>query len=254
VRVTLVPSSVAGDPDLQFATSVLVNAAVALDAGCLGLYGTPAEQARVKHMFLTHSHIDHVASLPILLNNTYRGDGDCVTVYGSAAVLDCLRRDLFNDRLWPDFIRISAVRPPYLKLQQLEAGRPVEAAGLRVTPVEVNHAVPTFGFVVEEPGAAVAFPSDTGPTEAIWELANRTADLRAVFLEVTLPNEQGWLADLSRHLTPELFAVEVGKVKRAVPVIAVHIHPAYHAQVVRELEALGLPGVQVGRFGVPYQF
>src|SRR5262249_42880274 len=146
-----------------------LNDTVAIDSGCLGLYGSPHEQARVKHVFLTHSHLDHLASLPMFLMNTVTGKDDAVTLFGSAAVLDCLRRDLFNDRLWPDFVRISAEGRPYLRLQQLEPGLPVAVAGLRFTPVEVNHAVPTFGFVIEDERSTVVFTSDTGPTEAIWE-------------------------------------------------------------------------------------
>jgi ribonuclease BN (tRNA processing enzyme) len=255
VRVTLVPSAVgSGSTTLQYLTSVVINDAVAIDAGCLGLWGTPQEQARVKHLFLSHSHADHLASLPVLLLNAYKGDGDCPTVYGSAWVLDCLARDLFNDRLWPDFLRISRERPPYLRLEQLEPGVAVECAGLRVTPVEVNHAVPTLGFLVQEPGCAVAFSSDTGPTQALWDLANATPDLGAVFLEVTFPDRLAWLADLSRHLTPSLFAAEARKVKRPVPFVAVHLQPTTRDEVVRELHALGLPDVRVGEFGVPYEF
>src|SRR5579871_2430325 len=98
----------------------------------------------------------------MLLDNVYQGGGDCVTVHGSDAVLDCLRRDVFNDRLWPDFIRLSAERPPFLRLERLEPGRPVDLDGLRITPVAVDHVVPTLGFVVEDGSAAVVFPSDTG--------------------------------------------------------------------------------------------
>jgi ribonuclease BN (tRNA processing enzyme) len=255
VRVTLLPSSTVGDnTSLQYLTSVLLNDTVALDAGCLGLYGGVDEQARVKHVFLSHSHIDHLASLPVFLNTVFQGDPDCVTVYGGEAVLDCLRRDVFNDRLWPDFIRISAEGVPYLKVRTLYPGRPVEVDGLRLTPVEVNHVVPTMGFLVEDAGSAVIFSSDTGPTEAIWELANRAPNLKAVFLEVTFPDAQAWLADVSKHLTPAQFGREARKVQRPVPFIAVHHHPRGRDQVIKELEALGLLQVEVGRFGVPYQF
>jgi ribonuclease BN (tRNA processing enzyme) len=254
VRVTLVPSCVGGGDSLQYLTTLLVNDAVALDAGSLGLYGGPDEQARVKHVFLSHSHVDHLASLPVFINNTFTG-GDPVTVYATEPVLDCLRRDVFNDRLWPDFVRISATEGrQYLRLQALEPGRAVTAAGLRLTPVAVNHVVPTVGFLVEEGDTAVVYSADTGPTEALWELANRTPGLKAVFLEVTFPDALAWLAELSKHLTPAQFGREVRKVRRAVPFLAVHIHPRGREQVVRELEALGLPQVQVGRFGVPYRF
>jgi ribonuclease BN (tRNA processing enzyme) len=169
-------------------------------------------------------------------------------------VLECLRRDLFNDRMWPDFIRISTQRPPYLRLQEVRAGETLTVDGLQVTPVPVNHTVPTFGYLIADQQATVAIVSDTGPTEAIWERANEYANLKAVFLEATMPNALTWLADLAKHLTPSQFARETQKLKRPARWIAVHIHPRYREQTIRELEALGIPGLEIGRFGVPYVF
>jgi ribonuclease BN (tRNA processing enzyme) len=130
----------------------------------------------------------------------------------------------------------------------------VELEGLRITPVPVHHAVPTFGFLVEDAAGAVAFSSDTGPTDELWARAGARANLRAVFLEASFPDALGWLAEASGHLTPARFAAELRKLPRPVPAIAVHIKPRYREQVVKELLALGQPELQIGRFGVPYEF
>jgi ribonuclease BN (tRNA processing enzyme) len=256
VRVTLVPSSVGGvgRSQNQFLTSFLVNDTVAIDAGSIGLYGGPAEQARVKHLLLSHTHSDHLATLPVFLLNAYQGDGDCVTVYGSEVVLDCLRRHVFNDVLSPNFIRISEQRPPYLKLQALKPGEPLEVGGLRVTPVPVHHAVPTLGFILEDSGATVLIPSDTGPTQEIWERGRTKRNLKAVFLEAALPNSMAWLAEVAGHLTPALFAAEVAKLGGTARFFAVHITPNHRRQVVKELKALGLANVEVAECGKPYSF
>jgi ribonuclease BN (tRNA processing enzyme) len=255
VEIILLPSSVAHDADEsgQYLTSFLLGDAVAIDAGAVGLFRTPAEQARIRHVFLSHSHMDHVASLPILVDNTF-SEGECVTVHGGEAVLDCLRRDLFNDRLWPDFLALSSGDRPFIHLSALTAGQPVEVAGFRITPVPVNHTVPTLGFIVDAGAAAVVVASDTGPTEAIWKKANATANLKAVFLEAAFPNAESHLADVAKHLTPASFAREVAKLDRPVPVIAVHIKARYRAQVAEELLALGLPQVEIGVPGKVYRF
>src|SRR5437773_947422 len=99
--------------DQQFLTSFLVNDTVAIDAGALGFFRKAEEQARVKHVFLSHSHIDHTASLPVFLENVFEGGTEGVNVYGSQSVLDCLQTDMFNDRIWPDFIRFSRQGPPF---------------------------------------------------------------------------------------------------------------------------------------------
>jgi ribonuclease BN (tRNA processing enzyme) len=256
VKVFLVPSTMTsiGAEGHQYLTSFLVNDTVAIDAGSIGLFGTPQEQARVKHVFLSHTHIDHVASLPLFVENVYEARADCVTVYGSDVVLDCLQRDVFNNRIWPDFIGMSAGDAPFLKLQRLESGKTVHVDGLRVTPVAVDHAVPTMGFIVADDNAAVVFPSDTGPTDEIWALANQERNLKAVFLEVTFPDEMAWLAALSKHHTPATFARDVQKLRRPVQIIAIHLKPASADHVVSELEALGLPNLELRRIGHPYYF
>jgi ribonuclease BN (tRNA processing enzyme) len=256
VQVLLVPSSAnprRRDQD-QFLSTTLINGTVAIDAGCLGLWGTPDDQARVRHVFLTHSHMDHLASLPVFLNQAYDGTGDCVTIHAPAPVLDSLRSDVFNDRLWPDFVRISKAVPPYLKVCEVHPRRPVEVEGLTITAIPVHHAVPTVGYVVRDDHSSVMFPSDTGPTEEIWQHARALPDLKAVFLEVTFPDHMAALAEISCHLTPALFRQEAEKLGLRVPFHAVHIHPRHRTQVVKELKALGMDHLEIGRFGVPYEF
>lgn len=261
MQVTLVPSSGSRTTDgqrsgrgQQFLTTYLVNDTVAVDAGCLGLYGTPTEQARVQHLFLTHSHIDHLASLPVFLENVYRPGVPCVAVYGNTAVLESLRCDLFNDRVWPDFVRLSEVGPPFVRLVEIHSGQTVEVAGLRITAVTVNHTVPTLGYLFEDREAAVVIASDTGPTEEIWERANALPNLRAVFLEASFPNALHELAAKTHHLTPALFREESRKVKRTVRFIAVHIKAAFRDAVVAELRRLDMPELEIGRFGRAYHF
>jgi cAMP phosphodiesterase len=253
MQVTIVPSSVSGEP-MQMFTTYLINGTVAIDAGSVGLYGNIDQQARVKHVFLSHIHIDHVASLGPFVDAVYDGSGDCVTVYASAYTLDCLRKDLFNNRLYPDFFHISTFRPPYIRAVELTSGVPVEVDGLRITPVEVNHVVPTFGIIVEDDHSAVVLPSDTAPTDEIWNVARRCPHLKAVFLEATFPESMAWLAELAKHLTPALFVKEMKKLDRSVRWITVHMHPRHRAVVARELLALGQPSIEIGEIGREYAF
>jgi ribonuclease BN (tRNA processing enzyme) len=249
------PSSLSADhATSQYLTGALVNDTVALDAGPLGLFGTPAEQARVRHVFLSHTHVDHLLSLPIFLENVYHGRSDCVTLHASRAVVESLQRDLFNDRLWPDFFALSRDNAPFLRVEHLEPGETVEVDGLRVTAVPLDHVVPTVGFLIADAGGTIGWVSDTGPTDEIWRRCNEDERLRAVFLELAFPNTMAELAAVSRHLTTALFAREVAKLKRPVRVYAVHVKARYREQVVAELAELGLPDVEPARFGVAYEF
>src|SRR4051794_4012625 len=157
MQVTLVPSSIAqtGEEPSQYLISYLINETVAIDAGSLGLYGTPRHQAAIKNILISHTHIDHTATLPIFVENAFEEHADCVTIHGSDHVLDSLRRDIFNDRTWPDFIAMSEGDVRLLRLNRLEEDVPVEIEGLKITPIPVDHVVPTLGFLIEDGRSAV---------------------------------------------------------------------------------------------------
>ena len=141
---------------------------------------------------------------------------------------------------------------PFLKAQLFEAGQTVQLEGLRITAVAVNHVVPTTGFILEEPGTAAIIVSDTGPTEEIWKAANATPNLKAVFLEACFPNSMTSLAVLSRHLTPAMVGEEVKKLTSPARIIIVHIKARFREQVVKELEDLALPNLEIGQMGHTY--
>jgi ribonuclease BN (tRNA processing enzyme) len=255
VKITLIPAAIANPGhDLQYLSSTLLNDTIALDVGCLGFYRSPADQARVRHVLLSHSHLDHLASLPIFLENVYDASGEGVTIHASSPVLEACQSDLFNERIWPDFIALSRAGMPFLKLSPFEPGQTIHLEGLRITAVSLSHVVPTVGFLVADEHSTVAFVSDTGPTEEIWSAINAAANVKAVFLEATFPSSMTWLADVSKHLTPPLLALEVQKLTRPTRIIVIHIKARYQPEVIAELEALHLPNLEVGRFGRPYTF
>ena len=256
MKITLLPSSVSerGPRQHQFLTSFRINDTLAIDAGSLGLAGTVQDQARVKHVLLTHTHMDHIASLPIFVENAYEANDSCVTIHGSEAVLSCLRSDIFNDRIWPNLPSLSNAKTPFLKLAVLEPEKAIELEGLRITPIPVDHVVPTFGFLVEDRDTAVLIVGDTGPTEMIWQYANRMPNLKAIFLEATFPDSMSGLAQLSKHLTPSLFAREVQKLKQSTRVVAVHIKARFRDRVLSELGGLEIPGLEIGEVDKAHTF
>ena len=131
---------------------------------------------------------------------------------------------------------------------------PVEAGGLRVTPVPVDHVVPTMGLIVDDGVSAVVFGGDSGPTDRIWELARGLPHLRAIFLEATFPDALVDLAGITGHLTPRLFREEVSKCPGQVAVVAVHIRPRYRRDVEQELLELGISRLILGEPGREYRF
>ena len=253
MRIELLPSSVPAT-GMQFLSSFLVNDEIAIDGGSIGLLADLERQRRIRHVFLSHEHLDHVASLPIFLENVYEPGPDGVELLASNQVLEFLHGDIFNGRVWPDFFALSRPDDRFLTTTELEPFKAVRRAGLTFTPVPVSHGVETLGLVVDDGTAAVAFPSDTGPTEQFWKHLSSVTNLRAVFLEATFPSARGDLARLTGHHSTTTFAAEIRKLPGSVRWIVVHRKPRFAAEIARELASLALPNVELVRPGVPYEF
>lgn len=219
-------------------TSFLVNGRVCLDAGWVADALTLEEQERVQDIFISHSHMDHTCSLPFLIDNNFSAPGFHMRIYALGEVVDALKAHMFNNSAWPDFTRLPSQEKPVLELVRLREERPVEVQGLRVRAVRVSHTVPTTGFIVEDARSALAFSSDTGPTRRFWELSNATRKLRAVITEVSFPNQEQRIADISGHLTPQALDAELAKLERDVPVYLYGRKPRFVRQITRELKSV----------------
>jgi cAMP phosphodiesterase len=256
VRIRLLPSTAGRQSQLQCLTSFVIDERLAIDAGSIGFAFDPGEIGTVRHIIVTHSHSDHIASLPIYVAEAFPSLHEPIIIYGSREVNSALRKCVFNDQVWPNFeeIKLSNGSGSTLEFCQLEPRRTMNIAGIDVTPIPVNHIVPTLGLLVQNGETTVAFTSDTYSTDEIWRVASEDENLKAVFVEVSYPNELGELAEASKHLTPALLAIELRKLTRDVEVYAVHIKPTHREDVVRQIAALGNPWVSVGEIDRVYEW
>lgn len=236
-------------------TSFLINGDLALDAGSITQALPIDAQQRIRRVVLTHSHLDHTASIPFLVENSFGVRTEPLEIMLTPQVLHTVKHHLFNNDTWPDFTRIPNDLLPALRLTEVQPRTTFAVNGLRLTPIPVRHTVPTHGYLVEEPDGAVLFTSDTGPTQEVWEVANRTARLKAVIVEVSFPNRMRKVADVSLHLTPAMLAEELTKLTRDVPVYLYHLKPPYLDELRAELAATAFPHpVEELRQGDTYRF
>ncbi|MCE1204434.1 MAG: 3',5'-cyclic-nucleotide phosphodiesterase [Holophagaceae bacterium] len=234
-----------GEADGERLTGLLVNGCVAIDAGSITAALTVEEQIRIQHVFLSHSHLDHICTLPFFTKNIFGRTHEAVEIHALPETLDVLRRHLFNDELWPDFSVIPSPNDPTIRYLELEAERTYDVCGLRITPIRVNHLVPCVGYKVDDGKDAFIFTSDTAETDRIWAIANATPNLRFVITEASFPNEQAGLAEASKHLTPAKLGAELKKLHRDVPVRIYHLTPGDKATMLPQIEALGDPRVSL---------
>jgi ribonuclease BN (tRNA processing enzyme) len=217
-------------------SSFLVDGRVLVDAGSVGGALGLEEQLAIEHALVSHSHLDHVAGLGFLSETlALVGATRPLVVTSIAPVLDALRSSFFNSVVWTDFSSIPSPEAPAVRYRELPQNVESEVGHLRVTPVAVNHTVPTAGYVVHDGRSGFVYSGDTGPTEALWEAARRVPQVKAVILECSFPNRCVAIAEVAKHLTPELVAREVEKLPPGVDVWIFHIKPIFREETAAEL-------------------
>lgn len=235
-------------------TCLLIDGRIALDAGSLTQALSIERQVEVHSILLTHSHMDHTSALPFFIENVYGQRPGGIDLYGSGATIYAIRKYLFNNATWPDFTRLPNHLLPAVRFHELKSEQPLEIDGFRFTPIPVNHLVPTHGFLIEKDGAAVLWSSDTGPTKRLWEVANRTRNLKAVCLDTSFDNSLQQVADVSLHLTPRTLVEELEKLEVEVPVLLHHLKPPCVERIHQEVRELDLPRVDFLEQGRVYRF
>lgn len=258
MKVQLLPSSfdAAGKATpAQRLTCFLIDDRVAVDAGSIGLALTEVQRRTVRDVIVTHPHMDHIASLPIFVDDLFAELEEPIRIHGTPEVIELLERDVFNDCVYPRFAELRNQHGPVMKYAPFTAGERVSIAHLTVLAVEVNHIVPTVGLLVSDGKSTVLFSSDTAETDELWKVANSVPHLDALFIEASFPNSMGDLAKVSKHLTPQTMAHELGKLNHnGLDILAVHVKPAYRAKVIEEITALGIENLSVMETGKVYEW
>jgi len=224
----------------------LVNETMLVDAGTVGTALRLDEQERIRHILLSHLHHDHIQGLPTLADNLVDAPDEPVTLTSIPSVLKGLQTHVFNDKVYPNFLKLPDPRHPVFVCRPLKPGKESELDGLRVTAIPVNHLVPTVGFLIRDNGSSFLYSGDTYVTEEIWKAAAREPTLKAALIETSFPDTMAELARTSKHLTPSVFAREFRKIGRPdLPVYVYHLKPRVREQIRRELAGLGIAKLTV---------
>ncbi len=233
----------------------LIDDEILLDAGTIGAVLSEDAQWKLRHILLTHSHLDHIRGIPFLADNiVLMNKKHSVTIMGIKPTLDTLKDSLFNNTVWPDFTAIPNAKSPVLKLKQITAGRVFKINGYRITAYPVAHSVPAIGYIVENAGGhRLLYTGDTGPTEAIWRAASK--HVNAAIIEVSMPNSMRDMAKLTGHLTSALLKEELAKIGDIPDMILItHPKPQYMMTIARELKALKRGNISMLRSGDVFDF
>lgn len=217
-------------------TSMLVDNDVLIDAGTGVGDLTLTDLLKIDHVFLTHSHLDHITSLPFLVDTVGPMREKPVTVHCTEATRRILQDHIFNWKVWPDFTEIPNRSAPCMAYRTLEIGETADLGGRRITALPANHVVPAVGFQVDSGEASLVFTGDTTANDALWKVVNKIENLRYLIIETAFPNVERELAIASKHLCPSMLAEELGKLNKTTRVFITHLKPGAGTLTMQEVE------------------
>jgi ribonuclease BN (tRNA processing enzyme) len=218
----------------------LVDDFLLLDAGNIALSLNSEALSKIKHIFLTHTHLDHIKAMPFLIENlSMIHSKKFVSIYSGRPVIQDLIKHIFNDRIWPDFTKIPSPQKAILRYCPISTTGFIQIDHYRIYATRVNHTVPAYGYLIEDADRnALVYTGDSGPTEKIWQRM-KGHRVKGLIVEVSFPNALRKLAQLSKHLTPSLLKEEIRKMPLLPEKIFItHLKPLYRRTIEKELRFL----------------
>ncbi len=217
-------------------TSLLLDHDILIDCGTGVGDLSIAELARIDHVFLTHSHLDHIACLPLMVDTAGDLRSKPLTVYATEATLEILRAHVFNWAVWPDFCEIPSTEKPFLRYESIRLGATVEIDGRRLTPLPANHTVPAVGFHLDSGRGSLVFSGDTCHCPELWQAVNRIPRLRYLIIETAFSNRERGLAVMSKHLCPSMLVEELVHLQQDAEIFITHLKPGQIELIMQEIE------------------
>ncbi|MBX3244710.1 MAG: 3',5'-cyclic-nucleotide phosphodiesterase [Acidobacteria bacterium] len=246
MKLHLLPSTFNQDGSAspgQHLTCFIIDGRVAIDAGSLGMAATPEHREHVRDVVLTHAHLDHIAGLPLFIDDLFSFLKEPIRIHAAPSVIEVLERDVFNWDVYPRFSELTNENGPVIEYAPFPISSEFSAGHLSIRAVGVNHKVPSVGFIVSDGRSKVAITGDTAEMDIFWNEIAKEEGLSALLVECAFPNEMADLAQVSHHLTPERLAGELEKIGDIdCPVYCVNIKPMFRETVIRQLAEL--PGRQ----------
>ena len=225
-------------------TCFLLDEDVLIDAGS-GITSLSLEQlARIDHVFITHSHLDHVLGIPLLIDAAGDRRNKPVIVHAIPETLEILEKHIFNWKIWPDFREIPDASNPWLKFEALPLGSSVELNNRTIATLPAHHTVPACGYQIRANGGSLVFTGDTTHSDGLMHALNEMSDLRDLIIDTSFENELRDVAVASKHHWPDSLAQELARLKANPKIWITHLKPGNEKSIMDELKRC-IPGREV---------
>jgi ribonuclease BN (tRNA processing enzyme) len=218
-------------------TSLLIDDDVLIDAGT-GVSDLSFDALlKIDHIFVTHSHMDHIASIPLLLDTAIGWREKPVTLHATAEVIHILKQHVFNWLIWPDFNKIPDAATPFLVYNEIAVGEAVSISHKTITALPANHTVPAVGYQINSGAHSLVFTGDTAGNKAFWQHVNQIENLKYLIIETAFSNADAELALLSKHLCPNTLVDELAQMQSKSQTFITHLKPGEDVKIMQEIAA-----------------
>jgi cAMP phosphodiesterase len=234
----------------------VINDSIALDAGSLAMAASDFQRQNIRDIILTHAHLDHIAGLPLFVDDLFAHLEKPICVYATGEVIEALEKHIFNWEIYPRFSELCNNQCRIMEYQKFVAGTQFVVKNLRVEAVEVNHKVPTVGLIFSDGSTTLAMSGDTAKMDGFWTRINELdASPDAVFIECAFPDDLSELAEISHHLTPSALRREIGKLRhRNCPIYIINLKPMYRESIIEQIRRLEIENLHILEVGKVYEW
>lgn len=217
-------------------TSFLIDGRILIDAGTGAGDLTLDEMQAIDHVLLTHSHLDHIAALPLMVDAVSSRRAQPVQVHALPETIAALQAHVFNNVIWPDFSRIPSSAAPFVRYSTVAVGQVLGIAGVAIEVLPAEHTVPAVGYAVQGATGWWVYSGDTGRNPAFWRRVNQIP-MSVLVIETAFSNRESALAERALHLAPHILAQELAQLNpaRPCPIYITHTKPSETALIMEEI-------------------
>lgn len=215
---------------------------ITIDAG--NIVAPLAERAvAIEHIFLSHSHLDHVLDIAFLIDAFYAIKTKPLNIYGLKESIDDLKEYILNWKIWPDFSQLDLMDKSSKSIifHEIKAGDIFNISNITIEPFLTCHTVPSCGYKITKDGVNTLITCDTGVCDNVLKVIEECANLKNLIIECSFPSRFKKLAFDSMHLTPSLLEDELKKLSKTnFNIFINHLKPFYVLEMIREIKAIDI--------------
>jgi HD-GYP domain-containing protein (c-di-GMP phosphodiesterase class II)/ribonuclease BN (tRNA processing enzyme) len=220
-------------------SSIAFNKESVMDAGNL-LDALGDASVDIEHIWLTHSHLDHIVDIAYILDNYFTKRKKTLYIHGLPETIKAVKENFLNDTIWPDFakIKLQDSEKMAVEYKEVEIGKKYKIGENEfLKAFETDHTVESCGYIYYKENRKLMIATDTYSLDNIIDILERERDIYALVIECSFASSMENLAKESKHLTPKLLFGGLKKLKRDdIKYYINHIKPIYIDKITNEIE------------------